>query len=451
MAIIDVVEWSPRGNNVYAWRYPESNLSTATQLVVRESQEAVFFSKGQILGKFGPGKHRLTTENLPILRKLYGIPFGGTNPFFAEVWFVNKAMPLTIDWRTNSMRIMDPDYGAMVPICATGRYGVKVRDAEKFLVKLIGTMREFTASDLTDHFMGPLTSKTNSVIASYMTANRVGITQIAMQLDQLSNFISQPMAEFWDEYGLELTGFYITSIDVDTSSESGRRIAEALADRSTQNIAGYTWQQRQSFDTARAAMESGSDMGILGMAMMGGMFSGGGAGGGLGAGMMQQPGQYGFNAGPGYGRQDAMGFGGFGQAEGYGQQGRGGYANDMGGSRGFGAGRAGYGAGPGNGQMPVAGGGYAPGGGAQRRQVFCANCGRTFDASSRFCPNCGHEYNPCPVCGSDNQTNAHRCVTCGAQLASARNLGADTECPRCHAQVPPGTKFCPQCGKKLGQ
>ena len=142
MAFIDVVEWSPSNNDVYAWRFPESNLSTATQLIVRESQEAVFFSKGQMLGKFGPGKHRLTTENLPLLRRLYGIPFGGTNPFFAEVWFVNKAMPLTIDWRTTTMRVMDPYYGTMVPLCAAGRYGVKVTDAEKFLVKLIGTMRD---------------------------------------------------------------------------------------------------------------------------------------------------------------------------------------------------------------------------------------------------------------------------------------------------------------------
>ena len=61
MAFIDMVEWKPQSNDIFAWRFPESNLSTATQLIVRESQEAVFFSKGQILGKFGPGKHKLTT------------------------------------------------------------------------------------------------------------------------------------------------------------------------------------------------------------------------------------------------------------------------------------------------------------------------------------------------------------------------------------------------------
>lgn len=404
MAIIDVVEWSPRGNDVYAWRFPHSNLSTATQLVVRESQEAVFFSKGQIMGKFGPGKHQLTTENLPILRSLYGIPFGGKNPFYAEVWFVNKTMPLTIDWRTTSMRFMDPEYGAMVPLVATGRYGVQVRDAEKFLVKLIGTMEEFTSKNLTDHFLGPLIAKTNSSIVSYMTANRVGITQIAMQLDHLSTFIAEPMGEFWGEYGMALTGFYITSIDIDTSSNEGRKISEAISDRSAQNIAGYTWQQRQSFDVANNAMGSGGMGGILGMAMMTGMFS---QGGGMGQSMMQQPQQAGFNAGPGFGQMPT-------QLQ----------------------------------QTPVG----VPGASvsAQPKQVFCANCGRTYSSASRFCPHCGHEYSPCPVCGSDNQQGARRCVTCGATLANAQALDADSTCPRCRTIVTPGTKFCPQCGARIG-
>ena len=398
MAFIDVVEWSPRSNDVYAWRFPESNLSTATQLIVRESQEAVFFSKGQILGKFGPGKHQLSTENLPLLRNLYGLPFGGTNPFFAEVWFVNKTAPLTIDWRTTSMRVMDPDYGAMVPLSAVGRYGVKVQDAEKFLVKLIGTMSEFTSKNLTDHFMGPLVSKTNSVIASYMGANRVGILQISMQLDQLSNFISQSMAEFWEEYGLQLTGFYITSIDVDTTTEDGRKIAEALSDRSAQNIAGYTWQQRQSFDMANNAVNGmnngkGGMGGLLGIAMMGNMFSGNG---GMGQSMTQVPDQTGYGAGPGFNQQ-----------------------------------------------------GYQQGGAQPRKQVFCANCAKPYDASSRFCPNCGHEYTPCPVCGSDNQQGAHRCVSCGAALSSQNVAYADVTCSRCRAVIKPGTKFCPQCGMRI--
>lgn len=393
MAFIDMVEWQPSNNDVYAWKYPKENLSTGTQLVVRESQEAVFFSKGQILGKFGPGKHTLNTENLPLLRNLYGIPFGGKNPFTAEVWFVNKAAPLTIDWKTTPMRFMDPDYGQMIPLTASGRYGLKVKDAERFLVKLVGTLTQFNTAELTDHFTGPLVAKTNSCIVSFMTSNRVGINQIAAYLEQLSKFLESPLKEFWEDYGMELTGFYITSVDLDTSTEDGRKIAAALSDRSAQNIAGYTWQQKQSFGVAGAALTKGGNVGVLGAVMMTGAMGNSG----MGSAMMQQPAE-----------------------------------------------RGGYPAGG------MAGGGSTPL--TQKKEVFCASCGKKYPSTSKFCPFCGKQFYPCPVCGSDNLPSAKRCVTCGASLAetsNTNNLTAGATCSRCGSPVQPGLKFCPNCGNKL--
>lgn len=392
MALIDVVEWSPQNNAEFAYRFPHSNLSTATQLIVHESQEAVFFSKGQILGKFGPGKHSLTTQNLPLLRNFFGIPFGGKNPFTAEVWFVNKTAPLNIDWETTTMRYMDPDYGQMLPLVAKGRYGLKVADAERFLVKLVGTMRSFTSAELTDHFKGAMIAKTNSSIVAFMSANRVGINSIAMHLDDLSRFIKQPMAEFWEEYGFDLAGFYITEVNLDTNSPEGRKISEAMSDRSAQAIAGYTWQQKQSFDVAGKAVNNNSPMGILGVAMMTGAFSGGNS---MGGAMMQTP------------PQNQYQFGGQSQPN--------------------------YGA-P-QGQRIV------------RKEVFCSNCSRKFSADSAFCPFCGNRYNPCPMCGADNSPKATRCVTCGSVLT--QSAPADNICQRCHNPVQFGQKFCPICGNKL--
>lgn len=389
--IIDMVEWQPQSNDIFAWRFPEENLSTGTQLIVRESQEAVFFSKGQILGKFGPGKHALSTENLPLLRSLFGIPFGGNNPFTAEVWFVNKAVPLTIDWKTNSARIMDADYAQMIPIVAKGRYGVKIRDAEKFLVKLVGTLTEFDSEQLTDHFMGPLVAKTNSAIVTYMTANHVGVMQISAYLDQLSTFISEPLTQFWDEYGIELTGFYVTSVDLDTSTPDGKKIADAMSDRSAQNIAGYTWQQKQSFGTVNNAVEnSRGGIGMMGAAMM----MGGGLGGNQSmAGAMMSP----------------TGTGNFSQA-----------ANSS----------------------PI----------NQKPTVFCSKCGKSFSSDNKFCPHCGNPYNPCPVCGRDNDANARRCSVCGASLQgqnAINNMMNENNCSRCGSPVPRGTKFCPNCGNRM--
>ena len=155
MAIIDLVRWAPQdGETIFAWRFPHTNLSTYTQLIVQESQEAVLFSKGQIMGKFGPGKHTLNTENLPVLRSLFGIPFGGRNPFTAEVWFVNRIQTFSIDWSIDRMAIHDADYNTQLPLTASGQYGLVVSDAEKFLVKIVGTRSEFTQDDLTEQFTG---------------------------------------------------------------------------------------------------------------------------------------------------------------------------------------------------------------------------------------------------------------------------------------------------------
>ncbi|GMO40090.1 MAG: SPFH domain-containing protein [Termitinemataceae bacterium] len=396
MAFIDVVEWNDAKNDIFAWKFGQNknnNLSTFTQLIVRESQEAILFTKGQILGKFGPGKHTLNTENLPILRNLFGIPFGGKNPFMAEIWFVNKTAPLTIDWRTDTMRFRDPEYGEMVPLMAAGRYGLKIEDAERFLVQLVGTLTQFTASELTDHFQGELISKTKSIIISFMQTNQVGITTISARLDDLSKFLSLPMKEFWENYGMLLTGFYITSVDLDESTADGKKIAAALSDRSAQNIAGYTWQQKQGFGVAGAALTQGGDMGILGAAAMTGMLGGGGAG--IGQAMMQPvPQMGGFQAG-----------------------------------------------------------GFAGGGASQgRKEVFCAKCAKKYPTTSKFCPHCGNPYSPCPRCGSDNLPGSKRCVSCGSELFQQNAMGGGfgDACSRCGAAVTHGVKFCPSCGNKVG-
>jgi membrane protease subunit (stomatin/prohibitin family) len=391
MAFIDVVEWNDAKNDIFAWKFAQNknnNLSTLTQLIVRESQEAVLFSKGQILRKFGPGKHTLNTENIPLLRNLFGIPFGGKNPFMAEIWFVNKAAPLTIDWRTDTMRYHDPDYGAMVPLAAEGRYGLKVEDAERFLVQLVATLTAFTSRDLTSHFYGQLVAKTKSTVISFMQANGIGIQTISARLEDLSKFLHDPLKEFWESYGMLLTGFYITSVDLDTSTEEGRKIAAAMSDRSAQNIAGYTWQQQQGFKVAGDALTRGGDIGILGAAAMTGMLGSGG--GGVGAAMMQPP--------------------------------------QMGGQPGA---------------------GYAPS--PTLREIFCAKCAKKYPATNKFCPHCGNKYNPCPRCGSDNLEGTKRCVSCGSPLAQqTAGGGFGDACPRCGAQVTPGTKFCPSCGQKIG-
>lgn len=430
MEIIDLVNWNPleyqtkKGNNkfpeidlgnktIYAFKFPKSNLSTYTQLIVRESQEAVLFSKGQIIGKFGPGKHTLNTENLPILRNLYGIPFGGKNPFTAEVWFVNKLQPYNIDWSIDRMDIHDADYNTGIPLVAKGTYGLKIIDSERFLIKLVGTKDSFDESDLTAQFFGEFSTKTKSSLMQFMINNKIGLKKISAHLDSISDNLCSIMLPFWENIGFSLTKFYVTSIEIDSSTGVGRTILEAISRQSAQAIGGYTWQQSKAFEVAKDAVDgmSNGSGGLLGAIVATNMMGGVGGAGGI-----IQP-QY---------NQPTFGPNNSGQ--------------------------------PGATQpvIPV-------------REVYCSNCSKKFASSLKFCPFCGDEYCPCPKCGTDNDKNAKRCVSCGQSLVMDQilcpncktpiaagagfcgNCGkpvSEGKCTRCGTSLPPNVKFCPKCGLK---
>ena len=401
MALIDCVSWSPQGSQViYAYKYPHNNLSTYTQLIVNESQVALLFSKGELMGKFGPGKHTLDTENLPILRRLYGFPFGGKNPFMAQVWFVNLIETMNIPWRIGNLPIHDPDYQTNLPLYASGQYGLRVVDPERFLIKMVGTRDIFGQGDLTAQFTGEFTTKVKSMISSYILQNRVGYKQIAAFLDPMSTQLKEMMNGFWKEFGLELPKFYVSTIDIDDSTPEGRKIKEAIATQTSMSITGHTWQQEQMFGTANNAINQITEMaggggtgGLLGSMMALNMMNNMGVGGGVGAGMMNPQ----FN-------QPTFG-------------GQGGMQGNMQGA-------------------PQGGGG---------RMVYCAACSKKFSSSMGFCPHCGNKYNPCPNCGSDNLEGTKRCVSCGTPLATSNS----TKCPHCHTEVPQGYSFCPGCGQPV--
>lgn len=388
MAIIDLVRWTPQGSvTVYAFKFPHSNLSTYTQLIVQESQEAILFSKGQIVGKFGPGKHTLNTENLPILRSLYGLPFGGKNPFTAEVWFVNKLQPYNIDWSIDRMDIHDADYNTGIPLVANGTYGLKITDAERFLIKIVGSKEAFDHNDLTDQFFGEFSTKTKSTLMQFMMKNRIGLKQISAHLESISDHLRSIMLPFWENIGFELTKFYITRIEIDSSTEVGKRVLEAISRQSAQAIGGYTWQQSQAFEVAKDAVEgmSSGEGGLLGAIVATNMM------GGMGLGGVMTP-QY---AQPTFGGNNPP------QTENTNQATQ------------------------------------------QIREVYCSNCAKKYANTNKFCPHCGDPYNPCPKCGTDNDKNAKRCVSCGTPLQSEQNL-----CSNCNTSIPAGSVFCPNCGKQ---
>lgn len=398
MAIIDCISWSPQGPGIiYAYKYPENNLSTYTQLIVHESQEALLFSKGQLMGKFGPGKHTLSTENLPILRKIYGFPFGGKNPFMAQVWFVSRVERFNIPWRVGKLDTHDADYQTMLTLALDGQYGLKITDAEKFLIRMVGTKDIFTEDDMTEQFTGEFSTKVKSLFGSYMAQNNLGLKRISAYLDPLSQTLQQQLNEFWKEMGIELPKFYVSNVGIDDTTPEGKKMKEALATQSAMSITGHSWQQEQMFGTANNAIGQMGQMGNGTGGLLGGLMAinmMNGMGGGMGGAAMAPQ----FNQ-PTFGGTQQ---GGAGQATGQPQQ--------------------------------------------QVKMVFCSACAKKFPNNMTFCPHCGNKYRPCPKCGTDNPEEARRCVNCGTPLAGAAN-----KCAHCHTEIPQGYAFCPGCGQPVMQ
>nr|WP_052170929.1 SPFH domain-containing protein [Massilia sp. JS1662] len=263
MAIIDRVKWDGTAD-VLAWKYPSEELSTWTQLIVNESQEAFLVRGGVYEGPFGAGRHTLSTENIPLLRELMGLPFGGASPFSAEVWFVDKLTRLDIRWGTpDPIQLQDPKFGIMVPVRAFGQYGIRIDDAKRFLLKLVGTLPGFDTETLSDYLRGLLTTRIKTDIANAILGSGLSVLEIAPRLDDLSNALEASLAAEIAEYGIALTQFNIHSINMPEDDPAVQTLKSALARRAEMGIVGFDYQQQRRFDVLETAAANEGSAGTL--------------------------------------------------------------------------------------------------------------------------------------------------------------------------------------------
>jgi len=160
MAIIDVLKYDGP-NNVLVWKWRpkgggsrEEELRLGTQLVVNHSQQAVFVKGGQIADIFDGGTHTLSTQNLPILSRIIGLAFGGQSPFKAEVFYFNKSVAMDNKFGLLPFNMIEPNFRVPIPITSRGSFAVKISDANVFLSRIIGTVRDLEAATLTQYFRG---------------------------------------------------------------------------------------------------------------------------------------------------------------------------------------------------------------------------------------------------------------------------------------------------------
>jgi membrane protease subunit (stomatin/prohibitin family) len=266
MAVIDRVKWDG-APSVVAWKFPSEELSTWTQLIVNESQEAYLVKGGVYEGPFGAGRHTLSTENIPIIRAAMGLPFGGKTPFSAEVWFVNRVTKLDVKWGTATpIQLQDPQYSIMIPVRAYGQYGMQIVESKKFLQMLVGTLKTFDVENLSNYFRGKLIERISSEIAKVITRNKIPILQISSFLDSIAEQLKESLEHDFRNFGVSLQQLSVASINIPEDDVAVRSLKAALAKRAEMGIVGFSYQQERSFDVMHAAAsnEGSTQAGMMG-------------------------------------------------------------------------------------------------------------------------------------------------------------------------------------------
>ena len=163
--IADIIKYEG-DNTTFIWKHPCEDFNALTQLIVHESQEAIFMMNGQALDLFGPGRYTLETQNIPLIGKALNIPSGGQTPFHCEVYFINKTEQMAIKWGTDSkVQFMEPTFNFPLAIGASGEMSLRVNDSRKLLIKLVGTEDFLGQSGLTRYFRAFLMTRVKSYIA----------------------------------------------------------------------------------------------------------------------------------------------------------------------------------------------------------------------------------------------------------------------------------------------
>lgn len=275
MAILDVIEYSDSLTNEIVHRIPErgsGEFRLGSQCIVRESQAAVFFRDGKALDVLGPGRHTLSTANIPLLTDLLSIPFGGTSPFRAEVYFVNLREFLDVKWGTvQPVVYRDQEFG-MIRIRAFGTYSLRVKDPQLFVNQVVGVTGAYMVSDIEEFLRSIVIAEFNDMLADTMTS----ILDVQRLTQEIAAACKNALTDDFERLGLELLTFQIMAI------APPEAVQKRIDERSGMAAVGDMNQYVQ-FQTAQAIGQMGQAGGEGGGG--GSMTEGAGLGAGVGMGM----------------------------------------------------------------------------------------------------------------------------------------------------------------------
>ena len=362
MALVDRIKFDgPPGVLVWKWRRADSNrpaddLALGAQLIVNEGQEAIFYKGGQALDLFGPGTHTLTTGNLPLLRKIINLPFGGQTPFAAEVYFINKSVSLAKDWGSKTpVMLLDPRYRVTIPLRGYGSYAIRVVNSREFVVQVVGASASALADATALHLLdSPILTCVQQSFGDYLVEQKICALDLPAHTLKLGKHVADLLAANYQTFGVELLNFAVESINFDPKDESVQRLRTLLDEAARLDIVGDAARRNQDFyradrqfDVLKTAAQTVGQTGDL-------------LGAGLGLGL------------------------GFGMAR---------PASDL---------------------VKEA---MAP---QSLSTPTCPKCGAPYKTGGKFCVECGTEFSPamvrCPDCASENVSSAKFCINCGRPL-----------------------------------
>ncbi len=253
--LIEVIEWTDDSRDTISYRFPDDDkaIKNGAQLIVRESQVAQFVYLGEFGDTFGPGKHTLVTENIPILTKLKSWKYGFESPFKVDVYYVTTRLFTGNKWGTsNPIMLRDQDFG-IVRARAFGTYDFKVSDPKLFLKEVAGSDHNFRL----DEFSETMRSRIVSVFSDALASSGVPVLDVATRYSELGDALLpliNPVT--MAKYGIEIGSFIVENVSVPPEVE------EAIDKRSSMAAVGnlndfVKYQMAKGFETGGGAGAAG--------------------------------------------------------------------------------------------------------------------------------------------------------------------------------------------------
>ena len=233
--LVSIIKYD-EDNETLVWKHPAEDFKMGTQLIVHESQEAIFYKDGRALDVFGAGRYTLETQRLPLLDQFFKLPSDTERTFHSEIYYINLATQMGIKWGTDSkIRFLEPRSGMPIEIGACGEFNIRVSNSRKLLLKVIGTASGFDRQNLLGEngekgfFQSLVITQVKSSLAQIIKEENISILEIDAELIRLSDILKTKINSMFEEYGLIMPDFFVNRVITPDEDPNYRRMKEQYA------------------------------------------------------------------------------------------------------------------------------------------------------------------------------------------------------------------------------